>query len=185
MSKDFVVVMALIVGGVLALAMWNWQPDPNHEKSALSRSMANDLNIAIDRFQTECGRIPDVGASDFTSDSPEGKLLLNLLLGREPEEARMQNPGRITFLNAHVNKRRSRGGLVYSGNDFGSEPEGLYDAWGEPFEVFLASQPSQPLAFHDGTQTVTLPNRVAAVLSKGPDKIRGTKDDLRTWESVR
>jgi hypothetical protein len=185
MSKDFVVVMALIVGGVLALAMWNWQPDPNHEKSALSRSMANDLNTAIDGFHTECGRIPDVGASDFTSDSPEGKLLLKLLFGREPEDAGMQNPRRIVFLNARVNKRRSRGGLIYSGDGSGSEPEGLYDAWGEPFEVFLASQSSQPLVFHDGTQTVTLPNRVAAVLSKGPDKIRGTKDDLRIWEPVR
>jgi len=143
---------------------------------------ASGILQALRNFEAEYHRLPNVGALDLTTDSREGRKLLAILLGKEAVGSGMENPRQITFLGSpKVNKTKAKGGLVYSNGGSGATPEGLYDAWGEPYEVFLRVGGEDALTFHDGKAIVQLPGTAAAVLSKGPDKIKGTDDDIQKW----
>lgn len=179
-GKSLKIIVCLVL---LALTISTWAVFQRFVATANARKTLNDamsLRSAVERFTSNYGHPPLVGKTEFLSDGPEASHLFEILQGLGANQI-SQNPEEIRFLRIE-RKMLDRKPWVFDSRD---RIVGMRDAWGEPFEIFLSGQPPQPLVFHDGTQVVTLPNRVAAVLSKGPDKIRGTKDDLRTWESVR
>jgi len=58
---------------------------------------------------------------------------------------------------------------------------GIYDSWGEPFEILLRKPGERGVTLVHRGKTVTL-ERPVVVFSKGEDRIAGTRDDVRTWE---
>ena len=143
---------------------------------------ARRLQVAVEGFHREYDRFPETEASHFLLEGPRAGELLKVLLGKEEESAAMKNPRSLAFLDAKSVRDKAKGGLVFSGSSGNVLPEGFYDGWGEPMELFLRGPNAPNLVFHDGKRMVRLPGAVAAVKSKCPDRKRGTRDDLKTWK---
>jgi hypothetical protein len=139
---------------------------------------ANALLSAVEQFEMECGRLPEVGSSAFDSDDEEGRLLAEILLGREEDKGQAQNPRKIPFLSIETARSAGKGGLLYGKE---SEVLGIYDEWGEPFEILLRKPGERGITLVHRGKTVMI-ERPVVVFSKGKDRIAGTKDDVRTWE---
>lgn len=140
------------------------------------------LRNAVEGFYQEYSRLPEAGASHLILEGPQAGELLMVLLGKEEESRTMENPMQLAFLDSKSGINKAKGGLVFSGSSVNALPEGFYDRWGEPVELFLRAPNASDLVFHDGKRLVRLPGAVAAVMSKGPDRKRGTGDDLKTWK---
>lgn len=181
MSKDFMIIMGVIAAAMVALGVAGSNPAPHrsHTRVGMTERVIEELKTATRCFEEEYSRLPDPGVFEATTDSPEGRLLLVILLGSEREGDAVGNPRRIRFLGAVVKQRKERGGLVYETP--GSFP-GLYDAWGEPFHIFLREPTAKTLSFIWQGKTVELDATPIAIVSKGPDKIEGSADDLRSWQ---
>ena len=135
------------------------------------------LESGIINFYTEYGDLPHVG-NQVSTDSPEGIKLLAILLGLERNAGNHENLRDIKLLNVKEG-RDKRNGLIY--NATGTAIEGLYDPWGNPYNLVLGNRNEERLQFSIGTQTFDLKGRWTAVFSAGPDKKLGTNDDIRTW----
>lgn len=136
------------------------------------------VESAVVQFEVEYGRLPEVGSHAFDCDDAEGRSLAEILLGMEEEDSRAQNPRKIPFLSIETPRSSAKVGLLYGK---GSEVLGIYDAWGEPFEILLRKPGERGITLVHQGKTVTI-KRPVVVFSKGEDKIAGTKDDVRTWE---
>lgn len=149
-------------------------------KSLKTRMLAADLEMALKAFEQEYGHLPEVGLHDLETTGPTGGRLLGILLGKEQGDLQIQNPRSIAFL-AVIPSRGRTAGLLYSGNDTDRAPEKLCDSWGEPFRVILRRPGQAAPELTYGNKTVAIPPSSCAIVSKGPDRIEGTKDDLRSW----
>jgi hypothetical protein len=136
------------------------------------------IEEAVGYFEAEYGGLPEVGSSTFDADDKEGRLLAEILLGREADEIQGQNPRKIPFLGIEMAKSRGKGGLLYGKE---SEVLGIYDVWGEPFEILLRKPGERGITLTHRGKTVML-ERPVVVFSKGKDRIAGTEDDVRMWE---
>lgn len=156
----------------------------SRSKRLVTSNDARALGQAIAAFDSEYGRLPELGLIDqsLRMDSPAGVQFLRILLGREELGESIQNEKQISFTKFKVNKTNNEGGLVYTNGGLGPLPQGLYDAWGNPFIVFLRPNKSSGLAFSYGGKTFVLKDRLAAVASLGADGKEGTSDDVLTWE---
>lgn len=180
MSKDFIITMGLIAIGVTALVVVTSNPKPHgsHTREGGTERSMEDLENAVKGFESVYSKLPELGVAETTTDSAEGRRLLAILLSSADDSAVSENPRQIRFLSAMEKKGRNRGGLVSQG---AGSPPALYDAWGEPFRIFLRKSPSDPLSFTWQGQSVVLHEAVLAIVSKGPDKVEGSADDLRSW----
>lgn len=149
-----------------------------HGPGLRTRTHAVALDSAVWQFEMECGHLPDVGSSAFDSDDEEGRLLAEILLGREEDKGQAQNPRNIPFLSIETARSAGKGGLLYGKE---SEVLGIYDEWGEPFQVLLRKPGERGITLVHRGKTVTL-ERPVVVFSKGKDRISGTEDDVRTWK---
>ena len=148
-----------------------------HPRGLGSLRCAYALESGIINFYTEYGNLPNVG-NQVSTDTPEGIKLLTILLGLERNAGNHENQRDINFLGAKEGKDK-RNGLIY--NATGTAVEGLYDAWGNPYNLALGIRNEERVQFSIGTQTFDLKGRWTAVFSAGPDKKLGTSDDLRSW----
>jgi hypothetical protein len=167
-------IMAIMVGPFEA-----WEVMERAKKLQTANG-ARALKQAVEAIESEYLVPPKVGKLDFPVDSPEGRQILTILLGNEDVGDSMQNKKQIPFLNTKVNKNRNKGGLVYANGGVSRIPDGLYDAWGNPFRVILRPPGSSRLTFLHAGKTVTLDDTVA-VISNGPDGKEGGGDDITTW----
>ena len=150
--------------------------------SSGTRNDARRLQVAVEGFHREYGSFPGMEASHLLLEGPRAGDLLKVLLGKEEEGAVMRNPRSLAFLDAKSVRDKAKGGLVFSSSSGTALPEGFYDGWGEPMEIFLRGPSAPNLVFHDGKRLVRLEGAVAAVMSKGPDRKRGTDDDMKSWD---
>ncbi|QJE97169.1 prepilin-type N-terminal cleavage/methylation domain-containing protein [Luteolibacter luteus] len=178
---SIIVVLAAMSFGAANMAI-------NKAKKLQSSNDANGLKTAIENYYQEYSKMPDFGMSgdEGQTDGQTGSELLTILLGKEEVSDSMQNKKQIVFLNAKVNKNKNKGGLVYSNGGNGATPEGLYDAWGNPFHIKIDDD-------YDGEITDPLEqgnivrNKQVIVYSYGPDGAKGAKgktgvgDDIKTW----
>ena len=181
MSRSFIAVMGLIAIGVaMIFRMSQGAYLGANGKSRETRMLSADLERALKSFEQEYGHLPEVGSLDLETTGPTGTKLLGILLGKERGDQEIQNPRSIAFL-AVGRSRGRKAGLVYPDNDADKAPEKLCDSWGEPLRVILRrpGQPAPELSY--GNKTVAIPLSSFAIVSKGPDRIEGTKDDLRSW----
>ena len=139
---------------------------------------ANALYLAVEQFEMEYGHLPEVGSHAFDCDDVEGRSLAEILLGRGQGGSLAQNPRKIPFLSIELAQSSARGGLLY-GKDL--EVLGIYDQWGQPFQVLMRKPGERGITLTHRGKTVMI-ERPVVVFSKGEDRIAGTKDDVRTWE---
>lgn len=138
--------------------------------------VATALESAVNNFQAEYGKLPET-APELKTDTPEGIQLLTILLGLE-KSAPQKNLRSIKFLSVREGKDKKRG-LIYS--ESGYSIEGLYDFWGNPFTIQMDTDNDETLRFKLGGKAIELKGRRVAAYSPGPDKLLGTKDDVKTW----
>lgn len=146
--------------------------------SGRTLTTATAMETAVGSFEEEYGRLPEVGSSAFDADDAKGRLLATILLGRGEEGTLAQNSRKIPFLSIEITKSAAKGGLLLGD---GFEVLGIYDSWGEPFEILLRKPGERGITLVHRGKTVTI-ERPVVVLSKGADKIAGTKDDVKTWD---
>jgi prepilin-type N-terminal cleavage/methylation domain-containing protein len=163
-------------------------------KRIKSQTAATALEQAITQFYNEYGRLPEVGTSGATSDTEyqmtgsDGKALLEVLLAKETGTT-LQNPKQIVFLSVQEGKAKGSGGsdgLVYTGTGNTATPQGLYDAFGNPFRVMLDNDYDETIQVTlGGTTAKDMRGRRVAVYSYGSDKKSSTpaegNDDVKTW----
>jgi hypothetical protein len=152
----------------------------NKEHKLQTSSDVIGLQTAINNFYSEYGSLPKLGVASGTTDGAIGETLLIILLGKEASGPTMQNPKQITFLNAKVNKDRAKGGLVYSNAGSGATPEGLCDAWGNPFYVKFDDNHDQEITDPLEVGNI-IRNKQVVVYSYGQDQKPGGGDDIKTW----
>jgi hypothetical protein len=137
------------------------------------------LARAIEGFENEYEKLPDISLSDFEMQGPEAVNLITILLGKEEGGlSNMQNPRQIAFLAGRMTKHRKQGGIIFRS---AYEVDGIYDSWGNPLRLVLREPGQTKTTFSLGGKIVTV-DKPAAVLSRGPDMKWGTEDDLKSWE---
>ncbi len=150
----------------------------NRARKVTAQAAATSIESAVNSFYSDYGSLPDVGASKVNTASAEGVELLNILLGLEGSGTNVQNSKSVRFLSVKEGKG-NKGGLIY--NTGGSTVRGLYDPWGNGFEVVLDTEYEEKLQVQLGSATQTLNGRRVAVYSVGADKKAGGNDDVKTW----
>ena len=171
-----VVIAAVILVGIFGPRL-GLRIGPGHGP-VRTLTAAQGVEMAVEQFEMEYGHLPEVGSHAFDCADVEGRALAEILLGRGQGVSLAQNPRKIPFLSIELAKSSTKGGLLY-----GKELEvlGIYDGWGEPFEILLRKPGERGIKLVHRGKTVTV-ERPALVFSKGKDRISGTKDDVRTWE---
>jgi len=133
------------------------------------------LARAVEGFESEYEKLPNVSLLDFETEGPEAAKLITVLLGKEEGgQSNMQNPRQIAFLVGRMTKHRKQGGIVSSST---YEVGGIYDSWSNPLRVALRPPGQSTITVsYLGKQVTT--SKPAVVLSRGPDQKWGTEDDL-------
>jgi len=145
-----------------------------------SKVLATSLKQAIDAFYSEYNKLPDIeaGAGGVETDAGDGLTLLRILLAQESESGDLENKRSVVFLNAKQAKAE-RGGVEYGSG--GGSVEGMYDAFGNPFRVFMNVDYEDELVFSYGGKSYRLRGEQAAVASPGADMEAGNSDDVLTF----
>lgn len=177
---ELLVVIAIIAvlaaagfaGGMIAI---------NKAKKTTCLAAATAIETGINQFYGEYSRLPDVGET-CTTDSGKGVELVTILLGKEASSNTMQNSKQLNFLAGLKEGKNNKNGLIY-GNG-GSTPTGLYDPWGNGYEVTLDQDYDEEII--DPTDSgKTLRGRRVIVWSKGADKKQDASgkagDDVKSW----
>lgn len=178
---ELLVVIAIIAvlaaagfaGGMVAI---------NKAKRVTCLAAATALETGINQFYQEYGRLPDLGgAESCTTDSGKGVELVTMLLGKEASSNTMQNPKQLNYLAGLKEGKNKKGGLIYTSGS--STIEGLYDPWGNGYEITLDTDYDEEITDPINSGTVLRGKRVV-VWTKGADKKKGgtgADEDVKTW----
>jgi prepilin-type N-terminal cleavage/methylation domain-containing protein len=188
LRRGFTLVELLIVIAIImvlaALGFAGVQTALRKAKTVQSLNIATNLAQAIQNYYDEYGALPAVSptTAPISTTTGEGVNVLRVLLAQEGNGQNILNTRMIRFLDVKTAKGR-KAGLDYSGG--ATQATGLFDAWGEPFFVVFDDDyndeipnPIQPMIQGDAP---IIRGVKAVVFSSGADRIRGTRDDVRTW----
>lgn len=183
--RGFTLVELLVVISIIivlaAMSLGGIQIAQKKARTLQTQADATALQQAIDQYYQEYSKLPGVASNsnEIQTVGEGGVELLTILLGKEDDTGKMQNPRKIPFLNVKESRNAKKGGLVYSNGGAGGQIQGLYDAWGKPFNIRLDTEYegeiSDPLV-----QGNVVRNKSAIVYSFGQDGRVGT-DDVKTW----
>lgn len=142
------------------------------------------FQAAINNYYSEYGKLPDFGmlGDEAESDGQSGSELLTILLGKEEVRDDMQNKKQICFMNwkDNGNTNKKKGGFAYPEGGSSKVPEGLYDAWGNPF--YLKFDDDRDPEIEDPLEPGNIVrNKLVVVYSYGADGKLGGGDDIKTW----
>lgn len=141
------------------------------------------IESAVNGFYTEYGGMPKDITSDEKIDT-DGTGFLNVMLGLEGSGTNVLNTRAIKFLSVQEGRTKKKGGLIYDST--GTTVQGLYDPWGEPFEVMLDGDNDQSVTpAPAGGGGRKLNGRRCAVWSNGADGVNsggGPTDDVKSWQ---
>lgn len=112
---------------------------------------------------------PTPGGIVFSTDTPEGLEVVNLLAGSNPRKVKY-----MVFKEASGNKD----GAVHDSS--GSRITALYDPWGNPYKIAVDTGLDQKLVIPFKVP-VFVNGKRCAVYSAGQDGVLETKDDVKTW----
>jgi prepilin-type N-terminal cleavage/methylation domain-containing protein len=184
-SRGFTLVELLVVISIIivlaAMSLGGVQIATKRAKTLQTQSDAMALQQAIEQYYQEYSKLPGVGSTsdEIQTRGEAGVELLTILLGKEDDTGTMQNPRKLAFLNVKESRNAKKGGLVYSNGGAGGQIDGLYDAWGQPFNVRLDNDYEGEIP-DPIIQGNVVRNRNSLVYSFGPDGRLGT-DDVKTW----
>lgn len=171
-----------VVGGVMERA-----------RKLKALSTIKDLQVAFKSYQTEYNRYPSTAtASDTVATTNASDNFVSILQAQTAGDP--LNPRGIKFVDLPLGKS-FRAGQFRGGLD-DSSPAGLFDEWGQPYQVTLDTnydeKVSNPDKDNEDTNISTnapvdLPLGVA-IYSLGPDgdpngknQMTPTKDDITSW----
>jgi prepilin-type N-terminal cleavage/methylation domain-containing protein len=184
-AKGFTLVELLVVISIIVVLA---AMGVNVAASAITRAKklrstndATQLLHGIENFDRDYGRFPDFGATgeEAQTDGEAGAELLTILLGKEEVSDSMQNKKQTAFVEFKESQSRNHGGLVYSSGAADARPEGLYDAWGNPFHIKIDTENDG--ALEDPFTRGKVIRASVIVYSYGADKKAGGNDDVKTW----
>jgi prepilin-type N-terminal cleavage/methylation domain-containing protein len=174
-------VVISIIAVLAAMAFGAARSAINRAKKLETANNATALYQALDAFNSEYSRLPDVGmqGDEMVTEGQSGQDLLRILLGKEETGSTMQNPRQIAFLNAKEGKTKAKGGLIYSKGS-GNTIEGFYDAYGQAFRLKFDDD------YDDEIQDPLTPGNIirgkkVIIYSYGIDKKIGGGDDVKSW----
>ncbi len=171
-----IAIIAVLAGAGFAAGM----AAMNKAKRVTCQAASTALESGINNFYQEYGRLPDVGETCNTA-SGQGVELVTILLGKEASSNSMQNSKQLNFLAGMKEGKAKKGGLIYTGGS--STIEGLYDPWGNGYEITLDQDYDEEIIDPTSSGT-TLRGRRVLVWTKGADqKVGGTgaDQDVKTW----
>jgi len=148
----------------------------NRAKRVSCLAVANALETGVNQFYNEYGRLPNGTVETCTTDKPAGVTLLTILLGKETTTP-MENTKQLNFLSGLKEGKSNKNGLIYGS---GGTITGLYDPWGNGYEVKLDIDYDEEITDPISSGT-TLRGKRVVVWSKGADKTMGGTDDVKTW----
>lgn len=149
-------------------------------KKVTCLAAATAVESAVNQFYNEYGRLPNVGDT-CTTNSGSGIELVTILLGKEASTSTMQNTKQINFLVGMKEGKSKKNGLIYASG--GSSIEGLFDPWGNGYEVSLDQDYDEeiPNPIESESDKKILRGRRVAVWSKGPKQKSPDIDNVKTW----
>lgn len=167
---------ALIIAiSIVAPAVQAWR---EHRRVASARSDLRAIERALARYARDHGRWP-TPATAAGEDARFGARranaeLMRALLGQShiAEGAPATNPRKKTAYLAIPVRTHGRSGLDARGE--------FVDPWGEPYQIALDTDYDNVIVLKDAP-FLELPDRQIAIWSKGPDRVSGTRDDIRSW----
>ena len=165
-------IAAIFVIVVVMLASCDVDYRPSQKDYALATAKA--IETAVNNFYAEYGYLPTTLTNDTEINTKDNTDFLNIILGLESTSGTQLNKRQIKFLMVKEGKN-NKDGLIY--NSASTAVTGLYDPWGGPYRVMLDADNDEHLKVNGKA----LYNRRVAVWSDGPDRIAGTKDDIKTW----
>lgn len=184
-ERGFTLVELLVVISIIvvlaAMSFGAAQVVIKKQKNLQTQTTGSALQQAMERYYSEYSKLPDVGmqGDEMQTEGQTGIELLTVLLGKEETGANMQNPRQIPFLNATVSKNKKKGGLVYSSGS-SAQVEGLYDAWGNPFNIKIDDDYNDEI-IDPIVQGNIVRNKMIIVYSFGPDGKIGDGDEVKSW----
>jgi prepilin-type N-terminal cleavage/methylation domain-containing protein len=188
--KGFTLVELLVVIAIIAvLAAMGFagaQAAINRARKTKARKVCVTMDQAVMSFYDEYGFLPTNPDGDTTLDTDSDEAdLLTILLGYENDSNRMENQKKIRFFEAGEakgGKSSAKDGIRYGSSN---SVEGLFDPWGETYQVLLDGNYDETLdnPFTGGTQSSTLRGRRVATFSFGKNgkNDNGSGDDVKSW----
>jgi len=153
----------------------------NTARKKVAEAAAQNIVTAVNSFYSDYGAMPvpqgtqsTEGGTRFVTESGDGIKVLAILTGLEEDV----NTKKVKFLNVPEAKGK-KGGIVFSKS--GKEATGMFDPWGNPYQIILDTDYAERLEFKPSKSPVILNGRRCAVFSAGQDKKIGTADDVKTW----
>jgi prepilin-type N-terminal cleavage/methylation domain-containing protein len=182
---ELLVVIA-IIAVLAAMGFAGAQAAINRARKTKARKVCVTMDQAVMSFYDEYGFLPTNPDGDTTldTDSDEDNLL-TILLGYEAESSKMQNQKKIRFFEAGEakgGKTNPKDGIRYGSSN---SVEGLYDPWGETYQVLLDGDYDETLdnPFSSGSGSNILRGRRVATFSYGKNGKNddGGGDDVKSW----
>ena len=174
-------VVLSIIGVLAAIATPVTGRVINQARKTECNQQISNLITAINGYQLEYGHIPinTGGGSESTilkTNNGNGRELIKCLIGED--NATFGNPRGITFLEPKHTESQKGGWDSTAGS------EGLYDPWGNPFEILLDQdfdKSIMPTPLDEANTTVV--RREILILSRGrKNDIDEVEDDLFSWK---
>lgn len=139
-----------------------------HERQVIGAEMTMMALVqAIDAYQFDYGKLPEIGETANGSALKTGSALMNILLGSDEGN----NPRQVQFFAGRqaLGKPGQAGfdGLSFSRSEAKEPLVSLLDPWGNPYRVLL--DPNADNALSDPFTGKLLVNTSAVVWSAGPD----------------
>ncbi|WP_193213616.1 prepilin-type N-terminal cleavage/methylation domain-containing protein [Luteolibacter marinus] len=184
-SRGFTLVELLVVISIIivlaAMSFGGIQIAQNKVKGVQTKTAATALYNAIEQYYSEYSKLPDIGmqGDEMVTEGASGQELLTILLGKEEKGSEMENPRQIPFLTAQVTQIKKKGGLFYGRNT--GQPEGLYDAWGNPFYVRFDDDYDDEIR-DPFKQSNVIRNKKVIVYSYGKDGKLDGGDEITSWK---
>ena len=174
----------LILGGFLifliSCALYFGPPVLLEAKSVAKREVgvasANQIGTAVTSYYHDYNTLPvppttkgTPGGTRFSTDTPEGLEVVNLLAG--------DNPRKVKYLTFRDAKGRKDGAVYDAG---GSRITALYDPWGNPYFIVVDTNYDEKLTVPFKIP-VFINGKRCVVYSAGQDGVFETNDDIKTW----
>ena len=169
-----VVVFAVVLSTAMGVRRWRVQKR--------TVELLAEITRACRRLHTEYNGWPaalqqNPGDAQF-GERMHNRDLINILVARDGpgNPGHSANPARIVFLPDMPRFERGKGGL--------DETYDLLDPWGTPVRVVLDTDGDGFCRAASG-EIEPVPDVETAAWSAGPDRIFGTADDIRSWNTRR
>ncbi len=169
-QRAFTLIELLVVIAIIAVLMGLLFPAvgsvQENARRVQAKNDATNIATAISGYESEYGKLPDVGGGGNANSS----ALFDILTGTSAGEE--LNPRRIVFLEA-PRAKSGKNGLIEGGGQY-------MDSWGQPYEIVLDDDYDNEV---DGPAGDTVRKKVIVWSEGNPKKLRNNQPNyVKSWE---